>query len=443
MSMLRYLLPGLVAAVALVGCGETKTITEKPVQDDICARLQIDCHDPTGNISCDPADGLCKCGGEFGNGIACGEGEKCVLNPDVTPVSPTCVSERCEGVACGRYEACDPRDGLCKCDGVQCGTGFTCVDGTCVDGDPCDGVTCREGESCDAADRICKCGNSTCSVGESCRTGVDGESYCVGRRCVGMNCPDGTECSPVDGLCHCGNTSGPACTAGQACLVDEESGNGSCAGQDICEGVVCHGGTTCSPLDGQCRCGGFDNAAPICGLDQTCDQANRRCIGGDTCANVTCLPGSNLSCDDEEGICKCGGHGGVVCEPEQGCVAGLVVPMCVKRCNPLTPNVEMDVCGQVAGGAFKGCYYSPADSIAFCTNAGGSSDGQECTLVTDCAAGHHCVPTADGGVCRRYCDTAAPAGDSKACYNTGTTCVQLSGADAVVPRLGVCLTVTP
>jgi hypothetical protein len=439
MSKLRYLLPGLVAALALIGCGETKTVTDEPASADLCVLRQIDCHDPTGQISCDPVDGVCKCGGQWKNGVTCGDREVCKIDTSVSPPSPTCVSQACDGKLCGHDEACDARDGECKCAGVKCGPDETCNAGVCEPGNPCAGIVCREGETCDPNERTCKCGDEICSVGQSCRVGVDNQGYCVGALCVGVNCAEGSECSPVDGLCHCGNTSGPACTAGQACAIDEPSGNGTCQGHDICEGVVCTGGTTCSPLDGQCRCGGYDAAAPICGEDQTCDQDTRRCLGGNMCASVICDTATNTSCDDQEGICKCGGRGGVVCGAEQGCIASLGAPACVTRCSPLTTNVAVAVCGQVGGGEFKGCYYSPRDRIGFCSKACSTGDGDECEKVTDCASGSHCVEGPDGGVCRPYCKTGATTVADGACYNTDRVCVPL---DSAIPNLGVCLTVS-
>jgi hypothetical protein len=434
--MKKLLLPlSVVAALAVSACGSS-SVHEKIVPDDLCVRFNVVCNDASGLVTCDPADGQCKCGGALGNGIACGEGEVCTQ--PTGSASPTCVSSACEDVTCDRYESCDPRDGVCKCGGVACAPGSTCVDGTCQEDTLCKGVTCREGETCDPADGICKCGDDVCSVGQSCRT-EGGVTQCVGRLCVGNNCAEGTVCSPLDGLCHCGDQTGPVCSAGQACEVGPDAGPGTCAGTDICAGVVCQGGTTCSPLDGQCRCGGYDAAAPVCGEGQTCDQARRQCLGGDLCAEVSCAPGSNTSCDEEQGICKCGGTGGVVCTDEQGCVANLGAPTCVTKCNPIQPGVEKDVCGQV-GNQLKGCYYSAADKIAFCADAGGSSDGQDCKTATDCGSGHHCVQASDGGgTCRAYCNTTKATGTSGGCYGDNRVCVALAGAGEVIPNLGVCM----
>lgn len=437
MRKFRYLLSGLVAALAFIGCSDTVTTKTETVPYDICVEQHVDCNDPTGNITCDPVDGRCKCGGEHGNGVSCGEGEVCDLDLTASPPSPSCVSVLCDGVVCGRGEICDVLDGDCKCGGVKCASGAVCSGGTCVDNSRCEGVTCRDGETCDPTNGTCRCGEDICSIGESCRAGDDGEARCVGSQCVGNNCPVDTVCSPVDGLCHCGETSGPTCSAGQSCLV-EDAGPGTCEGEDICAGKVCHGGTFCSPLDGECRCGGFTTDAPICGDLQTCDQVLGQCVGGDQCAGVDCGAG-RISCDPEEGVCKCGGLGGIVCGAEQGCVAGLDAPICVTRCNPLTPNVEVGVCG----GSTMGCYFSPSDRIAFCATAGTVGEGLACDGITDCGSGLHCILGPDGGICRPYCDTEADPGEDGACWGADRDCRPLSGGSAVARNLGVCMTFTP
>ena len=439
MNTLRIAFPGLLAALALAGCSGGTTETKKTVAADLCVELGVVCNDPSGKVACDPADGLCKCGGH--GGVVCGPGSVCDLDLNVAPPSATCVSELCAGVTCNTFESCDAADGVCKCGGERCAAGATCLADGCSDEDPCAGVVCGDNQVCDPADRACKCGGSTCSVGESCRLDDTGVGYCVGRNCVGKNCADGTVCNPVDGLCHCGTAEGDICTAGQAC--ETTAGESVCVGQDICEGVVCPGNATCSPLDGKCRCGGFDATAPVCAADQTCDlsQDPPRCVGGDACATVTCAPGSNLSCDGETGECRCGGTGGLACAAEQGCVDSGGAPACVTRCDPNTTNVSVAVCGQVVGGALKGCYLSPADGLAYCADAGKQGEGADCQSPTECAADHHCVQSgadAKSGVCRRYCDVTVP-GD---CFQADRSCVPLAGRPAGLPNLGVCMVVT-
>ena len=433
MNKLRNAIPGLLFALALAGCSDGSGTLKKEVPADLCVEYEVTCDDPS--LACDPADGVCKCGGH--GGVVCGPGTVCHLDQNLNPPAGTCVSERCDGVACAPHEACDAADGLCKCRGEVCGEGSTCLADGCSDVDPCAGITCADNMVCDPADRTCKCGGATCSVGESCRLDDQGQGFCVGRNCVGKNCPDGTACNPVDGLCHCGSADGDICTAGQACV--DEGGESVCVGHDICEGVVCPGNATCSPLDGKCRCGGFDATAPVCGFDQTCDTTQNppRCVGGDACRDVVCDERTNLTCDGETGECRCGGTGGVLCSAGQGCVDITGAPSCVTLCDPNAAEVLIKVCGYSQEKP-TGCYLSPADGFAFCAPAGPQGDGARCDAPTDCASDHHCVMGPGGnGVCRRFCDTKVP-GD---CYLSDRSCVPLAGRPANMPNLGVCMVV--
>ncbi len=121
------------------------------------------------DVTCDPADGLCKCGGP--GGILCSFGQSCELEP-----SPTCVSDACAEVVCSGGNACDPTDGICKCGGIPCGPEGICDEGVCtiVEPDLCEGVTC----------------------------------------------PSNTVCNREDGACYCGDLDGPRCNAFQSCVPD-------------------------------------------------------------------------------------------------------------------------------------------------------------------------------------------------------------------------------
>jgi hypothetical protein len=437
MNQLRIAIAALVA-IALAGCSDDTGETRKTIPADLCAELGVVCDDPTGKVTCDPADGLCKCGGA--GGVVCDPGTVCQIDGSFTPPAPSCLSERCDDVGCAPFEVCDSADGRCKCRGVECGPGQTCLADGCSGEDPCAGVICEGNQVCDPSDRTCKCGGQICSAGESCRIDDGGQGHCVGRRCVGRNCPDGTACNPADGLCHCGNPDGDVCMAGQSCGAGDDATR--CLGRNPCEDVECPGNTTCSPLDGRCRCGGFDATAPICTADQTCDPSldPARCLGGDACRDVVCEADTNLSCDGETGECRCGGTGGIACGAGEGCVGADGQPTCVTLCDPNASNVSVEVCGHRPGMA-RSCYLSPADGIAYCAAAGNQPEGSDCHAPTDCASGHHCVDTGTGtrGVCRRYCDTAV----ENSCYRDDLICVPLAGRPGNLPRLGVCMTVSP
>lgn len=432
MKTLRFAIPWLLAALALVGCSGDTHETFKTVPLDRCAESQNDCDDPTGRVTCDPLDGVCKCGGR--GGLVCEPGTICHLDQN----TPTCISENCNNVACAPFEACDAIDGTCKCNGVVCDEGSTCLADGCSETNPCAGVVCGDNQVCDPADRICKCGTGICSMGETCRLDSRGVGFCVGANCVGKNCAEGTVCNPADGLCHCGSADGDVCTTGQTCKLD--GGAAVCDGLNICESKVCTGSTTCSPLDGKCRCGGYDATAPICAEDQTCDPTQNppRCAGGDICADVTCPEFTNLTCDGESGECTCGGYQGVACRDGEGCIDADGVPTCVTRCDPNAPNVVVTVCGSGGSGGRRGCYLSPSDGFAYCASAGNVDENGTCRKTTDCRDDHHCVLDGDYGHCRRYCDVNV----TNDCNSSSRSCVGIGGPKTNLPNLGVCLVVS-
>ncbi len=419
---LRWLLvAGTMAflAASAAACGDDETEpTEQPTRCD-----DVVCGDDP-NVACDPADGIYKCGfPEHAGAVACGPGQLCTVDP-----APACTSGLCDLVTCTGGQACDPGDGLCKCGSAPCGEGEQCVQNTCVASNLCVGVTCGASEACDPADGLCKCGGAICTFGQSCQDGA-----CTDDACAGVNCGPGTECNPDDGLCHCGGVDGDVCTTGQACVDDGTTAY--CDGVDLCENasIRCQGGTVCDPADGQCRCGGVGPTAPICGAGQTCDATLDQCLGGDQCTQPDGNPvecGNGTSCDPENGLCKCGGLGGDTCGNQQVCVDISGAATCANPCSP----IEQATCGEGAG-----CFFDPMQRSlgAFCATTGENPvpEGGNCSAVTECAPGLHCVAAADANRCRPYCDTSSET----PCDDENRICVPLAGAPQ---NVGVCLTIS-
>jgi len=153
---------------------------------------------------------------------------------------------------------CDPLDGVCKCGATTCSEGEICVQNRCGVPDPCAGQACPEGQTCDSTDGRCKCGGEICADNESCVDGV-----CVDDPCKGVNCPQNSVCNPVDRACHCGTETGPVCETGQACVNEE--GDWICRGaRDKCEAVACSGDAVCDLDTGACCCGGTGDACVVC-----------------------------------------------------------------------------------------------------------------------------------------------------------------------------------
>jgi hypothetical protein len=156
----------------------------------------------TGDTSCDPASGACLCGG-----FSCVAGQTCLCASDAGSCSDAArscqASTRCASVSCTGGSSCDPTDGVCKCGGPGgpvCGAGQACdvTVGACLGGDRCRGVTCNvTGTSCDPEDGKCKCGGQggvQCTTDQTCFSLAQG--YACRVPCSPLNpvCPTGLAC---------------------------------------------------------------------------------------------------------------------------------------------------------------------------------------------------------------------------------------------------------
>jgi hypothetical protein len=422
-----------VAAAAALVVGVV-TVSCSGGSKDLCVERNVSCDAP---LLCDPTDGVCKCGGR--GGVSCPSGFAC----DAT--SNTCLSTLCAHVDCSDQPgtSCDVTDGSCKCGGtggVVCGSGQTC-DGNaraCVRTSRCEDVGCSKNQTCDATTGQCLCGQATCTATQACvSSGAAGAKSCVADLCSGVACTGGTACDSADGQCKCG---GAVCQAGQACQCTTGDG-GTCADADracragsACASAACANGTTCDPVDGQCKCGG--PGGPACGSNQLCalSQANGpQCIGGQQCTQPdggakTCAGGT--SCDPEDGRCKCGGRGGIACAPAATDGGTAQAEVCVQNPSQQACHRPCDIRNSdCPTGTF--CFFDSSAStpVAYCAAATDTRvEGSACTSPTACFAADrgvalHCLGLALGqtGICEAYCDVAA-----------GTTgCVQ-------VPRAQVC-----
>lgn len=390
--------------VLLVGCGSA----------DLCAARNIKCQ---GALSCDPGDGICKCGGR--GGVVCAQGFSCDGDTN------TCLSSRCVGVDCSGKPgtSCDVLDGQCKCGGTGgavCADGVACNPNTglCDTTSPCANVVCPHNQTCDTTTGACLCGAASCAAAQSCSVGADGQSACVADNCFGVVCTGATECDAADGLCKC---NGALCLGGQACLcVGNDAGCAatarSCQLSGLCRNVTCEGGTNCDPSDGQCKCGG--PGGPVCTRDQLCSlNPSPRCEGGEQCAlpdggSKVCEGGT--SCDPEDGRCKCGGRGGVACASADG---GVSAEICVAHATQLSCRRPCDVSNpSCASGTY--CYFdsSATTAASYCASPPVDPRDEDSTCLSPTACfsvvggphSLHCLGLALGqtGVCRAYCNPA-------------------------------------
>lgn len=401
---------------------------------DQCVSRNVRCDAP---LKCDPADGICKCGGR--GGYVCPEGFGCDGD------SNTCLPLRCKTVDCSQQPgtSCDVLDGLCKCGGTGgdvCAAEEICNPNakSCLPRLNCNEVACPKNQTCDTVTGKCRCGAVECAFGQFCSLDTQGARTCITDLCNGVACAGANQCDANDGYCKC---NGAVCQSGESCACPD---GGACVGTErtckpgsACLGVTCGGGTTCDPTDGQCKCGG--PGGPTCASNQICSLGPPpQCQGGQQCQNPdggakSCTGGT--SCDPEDGRCKCGGRGGKVCtapsgtDPGEVCVSNPVQQACRRPC-----DVRASDCPT---GTY--CYFdtSAATPAAYCSAPTDSRvEDNACTTATSCFATSpsrslHCngLTLGQAGICRPYCDVAA---GSSGCIQVprAQTCVQIQGAPA-------------
>lgn len=360
--------------------------------------------------TCSPTTGECSCGEVNCESGECCEAEVCVdvcAEIDCTGIGkcePRCGSDpsavcvdQCEGVTCDRGQECNPETGRCTCGGEECGNNQCCEGDACVN--PCDGASCPSGLAC----RV------DCGQPDNFRC----EDLCPDGKCEdNIRNPD---CNPANGTCTCGlddTCSGSReccvggacerpcepnpCTSGsnRRCVTDCNQGQGFRC-ENFCDGITCSKpGTSCDPLDGECKCNSqLGSAGNACtgsnrccsGSGNTCEDpcagdpcgsgpgGNFRCQRDcnqpdgfrceDFCAGVTCnKPGT--SCDPIDGRCKCGGDLGTSTDACDGsnCCSGSG-NTCEDACspNPCSGNNSRCVRDCSRGSGFR-CE-NPCDDI--------------------------------------------------------------------------------
>jgi hypothetical protein len=236
------------------------------------------------------------------------------------------------------------------------------------------------------------------------------------------------------------------CQAGQACACPAGSDGGECAASERscqsasgCAAVVCKpgSGTTCDPIDGQCKCGGPGvPAGPVCSVDQQCAIGPPpQCQGGAQClfpdGGVKSCEGGT-SCDPDDGACKCGGRGGTFCTGDRVCVESVGQHACRRPCDPRTPDCP--------AGSY--CFFdsSALTPVAYCLPPASDprAENQACNAANSCfsaspAISLHCLGLAPGstGVCHPYCDVASGQGGCSQVPRL-QECEQIGGAPAGV-----------
>ncbi|HKO93643.1 MAG TPA: hypothetical protein VJU61_20965 [Polyangiaceae bacterium] len=398
---------------------------------------------------------------------------------DYAPVLPrgTCGPG---GTACASAADCsfawkpEARDGAaCACDaagckllaGQACTRSDVCQSGLCGATDEGDNVCCLA--DC-GPHQVCSPDGSSCAAATPCTEDA--------RRCSGaiyQACSEGvwepvTDC----GALGCSKDRGGCLrSAGQACEVDADCGEGSCLagvdGNHVCCTGACDttcrrcaaAGTSCEDIDDDEACG------PIaCPSDEVCRSydppvvSTNRCRAGqcataaEACtqfqpqrADLECSPTS--LCDDQ-GNCSrpkkallttC--SAGSECQ-SNACVATLggssvcCATACTANqiCSATGSCVPAPVCDndatQCSGSSFQRCSGGQWRTVLECGTLGCSTAregclggaGDACNSNADCGAGS-CQASSGGG---SVCCTAACDGACRRCSPAGTTCDNLT-----------------
>ncbi len=384
--------------------------------------------------ACDPADGLCKCGGRQGGdggagGVVCAAGQTC------SGTLQQCVSDSCTNVNCTNGNSCTPSDGVCRCGGTICGADQLCdqISHQCFSAPKCQDILCPGGESCDSTTGGCACGTSAgCIDGQACNGGI-----CTADPCFGLHC-SGAGMACYAGVCRCGGSTGPACNQDEVC-----AGN-ACVLSAKCNGTSCTPGNVCSASDGQCHCAAPDG--PICIGGSTCtfyfpnsglvppngasypdSGILGYCLGGDLCGSLHKCTNPLETCEPTTGFCLCGSISDAGPLPPQctngtfcASIDGGVAPQCFQPCDPYAqdcPTLAPSDGGLDAGAPdaslVQGCYYEQSMNALVCepsTNPS-SYESLACTSNADCTPGQDCFPLSgdelDAGfvrACRLFCD---------------------------------------
>jgi hypothetical protein len=423
--------------------------------------------------SCDPTDGICKCGAQAGadggiGGTICGPNENCDLNLQ------TCVGNLCEMKLCSNGNVCDSQDGICKCGGQICPADQICDNTShhCVGPPACQGVICGTGSSCDPADGKCKCNGTVCGAGNICLAADAGG--CQPDPCYGVHCAaadEGIQC--IQGVCRCGSSPGNVTVNDPVCSRVQHCSSGMCTAILGCDAVPpCYGYNVCNPLDLQCHCGSRLSTAKICQPGEVCQSYGApgdppwegdagvdagqffSCRGVNDCHMITCVDGTicdpnlnfNCACETAPGL------QGPPCQQNEYCL-GLdptVPPICTQKCNPY---VQQECLPNDAG--FTSCYaefFDGGNGAGVCENPNPNSIGavgDNCGVNADCQGGLGCwtrpsLVNGDAGpvisTCQPYCDnTSATMAGMYPCtppqYCTPIGLVQATGQQV---QIGFC-----
>jgi hypothetical protein len=206
-----------------------------------------------------------------------------------------------------------------------------------------------------------------------------------------------------------------------------------CGQKNLCvdKNVRCQSPLICDQDDGLCKCGG--RGGLVCAEGTECDPTASTCQST-RCTSVRCSDGT--SCDVNDGQCKCGGPGGIQCAADQVCqpAAKACVPAvdCRKLACPRNQTCDLATnhcqCGGSACSSEQFCSISAADEKSCIASL---CAGVSCAGLTQCdSADGYCK--CNGVLCQAGESCACPPGaDGGSCEAAALSCQSSSACSSV------------
>jgi hypothetical protein len=316
---------------------------------------------------------------------------------------------------CGDAPSCDGQgNALAFCDGCRWNTDWGSHQCQAYNPNP----VCSPGAKQCSGNTAQTCHSSGC-YWES--TACSGESSCSGGSCVAA-CGDGSD-NDGDGFrdgqdtdCGgCGQCTSGCCNTANGCILDGDSGAGTCAscGTWFATGATAGSTPNCCGDDGGSDNFYYQSGNPTTSTSMTCN----RCAAGGTSGGT--LYGNGYL-DDANNLCYYG---------DMTCNAGAAASSVSEACNDACVN-DND------GGA--------------CTTTHNPTAAETCYFTDSCTDGTGCGFGASGALRQNYCDTCGATGITNAgaaycptpatwenttCYSGAQTCTGLACNLAVTTTL--------